>query len=255
MSTWLPATLFALFAWWFGTGAILYVDRLPPRTFRWSFLSATLLVTVALHGLVRSSSDDSAFGAYLAFSCALVMWGWHELMFLMGWVTGPRKAACPPAARGWHRFWLATEVVLHHELALAATVGLVVALTWGGSNQVGTLTFVVLWVMRISAKLNIFLGVRNLTEDFIPHHLAYMKSYFRRAHINPLMPISLAGATGFTWLLVRSGIAEGASTHAVAGAALVATMLGLAGLEHLLLMVPVPDALLWKWAMRPESAD
>ena len=39
-----------------------------------------------------------------------------------------------------------------------------VALTWGGANQVGTWTFLVLWVMRLSAKLNVFLGVPNLTE-------------------------------------------------------------------------------------------
>ena len=26
----------------------------------------------------------------------------------------------------------------------------------------------VLWVMRVSAKLNVFLGVPNLTEEFLP---------------------------------------------------------------------------------------
>jgi putative photosynthetic complex assembly protein 2 len=252
MSTWLPAALFALFAWWFSTGAILYVDRLPARTFRWSFLSATALLTVALHGLLRSASDTSAFGAYMAFTCALVVWGWHELTFLMGWVTGPRKTPCPPTARGWRRFWLATEVILHHELALAATVVLIAVLTWGQPNQVGTWTFGVLWVMRISAKLNIFLGVRNLTEEFIPAHLAYMTSYFKKASYNPLMPISLVGAAGTTYLLVQGGLADG-SAAGTAGAVLVATLLGLAVLEHALLMLPIPDAVLWKWALRPTS--
>jgi putative photosynthetic complex assembly protein 2 len=41
-------------------------------------------------------------------------------------------------------------------------------------NQVGTGTFAVLWVMRISAKLNLFLGVRNLSEELLPPHLAYL---------------------------------------------------------------------------------
>lgn len=256
MMTWAPAALFALFAWWFGTGAILYVDRLPRRTFRWSFWSATVLVTVAIHALIRSAADASTFGAYLAFSSALVVWGWHELTFLMGWVTGPRKEACPPQVSEWQRFRLATEVVIHHELALAATLLLVVVLTWGAPNQVGTWTFAVLWAMRISAKLNIFLGVRNLTEEFIPAHLTYMKSYFRKARYNPLMPISIAGALGVVTLLLRGGLADDASAHAAAGAALVATLLGLAALEHLLLMLPIPDAVLWRWAMRtPSGAD
>ena len=28
--------------------------------------------------------------------------------------------------------------------------------------------------MRTSAKLNLFLGVRNLSEEFLPPHLAYL---------------------------------------------------------------------------------
>ncbi len=252
MSTWAPATLFALFAWWFGTGAVLLMDRLSPRGLKAGLAAAAALVGLSVYGLFATAQDPSTVGAYLAFTCALVVWGGHELAFLNGWVTGPRRGTCPPGAKGWKRFWYATEVVLHHELALLATVGIVAYLTWGGVNQVGTWTFVVLWVMRISAKLNIYLGVRNLTEEFIPAHLAYMKSYFRKAHYNPLMPISLIGAIGVVVLLARA--TAGAPAPEAAGAALVGTMLGLAALEHAFLMLPVPDALLWKWATRSRTS-
>jgi hypothetical protein len=36
MSQYALPVLFALFLWWFSTGAILYLDGLPQRTFKWS---------------------------------------------------------------------------------------------------------------------------------------------------------------------------------------------------------------------------
>lgn len=244
------AALFVVVAWWASTGVVLWVDGLPRSTFRVSIGAATALALGGLLGLWWSSGLESSGGAYLAFSSALVLWGWHELTFLLGVVTGPRKTACPPGARGWARFRYATAVVIHHELALAVTLAAVLVLTWGATNQVGARTFLVLWVMRLSAKLNVFLGVRNLTERFIPEHLRYMLSYFRRARWNPLMPVSLlaAGAV-FVWLVTQP-VPPDATALATVGKTLVATILGLAVLEHLFLALPVPDAMLWRWAMR-----
>ncbi|MEM7676897.1 MAG: putative photosynthetic complex assembly protein PuhE, partial [Myxococcota bacterium] len=155
---------------------------------------------------------------------------------------------CPPEAKGWKRFVYATAIVIHHELALAATAVLAVAMTWDAPNQAGTATFLVLWIMRLSAKFNVFLGVQNLTTEFIPGHLAYMLSYFRRAPMNPLMPISvLAGAAGVTWLVTQAFAAD-VMPFRVTAITLVATTLTLAVVEHILLVVPVPDAVLWRWA-------
>ena len=44
MTASLPPIFFALFVWWFSTGAILYLDGLPVPTFKWSMLAATLLL-------------------------------------------------------------------------------------------------------------------------------------------------------------------------------------------------------------------
>ena len=46
-------------------------------------------------------------------------------------------------------------------MAILASGLMIVAITWGAPNQIGTQTFAVLWVMRISAKLNVFLSVRD----------------------------------------------------------------------------------------------
>lgn len=249
------AALFVVVAWWASTGAILWVDGLPRSTFRFSLGAATALALGGLFGIWSSSGMETSGAAYLAFSSALALWGWHELTFLLGVVTGPRKTACPAGARGWARFRYATAVVIHHELALVLTLAAVLALTWGAPNQVGARTFLVLWVMRLSAKLNVFLGVRNLTERFIPEHLRYMLSYFRRARWNPLMPVSLLAAGAVFVYLVLQPVPAEASALATVGKTLVATILGLAVLEHLFLALPVPDAMLWRWVMRRDAGS
>jgi putative photosynthetic complex assembly protein 2 len=244
------AALFVLVVWWFSTGAILWVDGLPRWTFRFSLAGATVLALGALYGLLATSRTPTTGAAYLAFTCALGVWGWHELAFLLGVVTGPRKEPCPPDARGWRRFVYATAAIIHHEVALAATLLLIAALTWGEPNQVGTLTFLVLWVMRLSAKVNVFLGVRNLATEFIPEHLRYLLSYFRRAKLNPLMPFSLVVGTAVVVRFVAEATDGEATAFVLVGKTLLATILGLAVIEHLFLALPVPDALLWRWALR-----
>lgn len=244
------AALFVLFVWWASTALVLFINGLPRSTHRYSLLAASFLGAGGLWGLAEGASDASTTGAYRAFVCGLLVWAWHEITFLFGVLTGPRKLPCPPDARGWRRFWLATAAVIHHEVALALTMAAMVALTWGEPNQVGTWTFLVLWTMRLSAKLNVFLGVRNLAVDFIPEHLRYLTSYFRKARANPLMPISILVSSGILIWLSAPALAEGATPFVVVGTTLVATMLALAVLEHLFLALPVPDAVLWRWALR-----
>ena len=114
--------LFALFVWWFSTGAIIYLDGLPGRTFKWSMLGATALLGAALYGLsVSSATTRRVHGAYVAFASALVAWGWHEISFYMGYVTGPRKHACAEGCSGWAHLGHALQVSLWHELAIVAS--------------------------------------------------------------------------------------------------------------------------------------
>ena len=250
MSDHVLAALFVLFTWWISTGVILLLDGLPRSTFRYSVTGMSGLALGGLYGLWWSSRFQTKPAAYLAFSCALAVWAWHELTFLLGLVTGPRKEPCPPDARGWRRFVYATAAIIYHELALFLTLLAGVALTWGAPNQVGTWTFLVLWIMRLSAKLNVYLGVRNLTTEFIPEHLRYLLSYFRKARLNPLMPVSITVASTVVWLLLSKSRASDANGFVVVGWTLVATLLAMAVLEHLFLTLPVPDALLWRWALR-----
>ncbi len=240
------AALFVLVVWWSSTGLVLRMVWLGRSTFR--VVAFGLLAAAGFWGLIVTGKRDSIGAAYVAFSSALAVWAWHELVFLLGIVTGPRKTGLPLGARGWRRFRYATAAVIHHEVALAATLLAIAAVTWGQVNQVGTWTFLTLWIMRLSAKLNVFLGVRNLSEQFVPDHMRYMLSYFRRARMNWLMPVSVTAASAIVVYLAKSP--EGAPEFSVVGRTLVETMLALAVLEHVFLAFPVPDAALWRWATR-----
>lgn len=241
---------FAIFVWWFSTGIVLLLDGLPRTTFRWSHLISTALALGAFVGLVHTAPQTSVAGAYCAFTCALLVWGWHELSFLTGWVTGPRKRGADEGARGWLRFGQAFGAVLWHELAILASGVAIAYATWGQANQVGTATFAVLWVMRISAKLNVFLGVRNLSIELLPPHLSYLGSYFRRRPMNRLFPVAVTLATVVAALVIAEALGAAPGSARFAGALLVATLLVLAIVEHWLLVLPLDATALWRWALR-----
>jgi putative photosynthetic complex assembly protein 2 len=241
--------LYALFLWWFSTGLILYLDGLPRRTFRWTMLGTTALAALALYGLAVSSSDTTLTGTYVAFTSGLMVWAWHETSFLMGFVTGSRTTPCAHGCRGWRHFVHAVETILYHELAIAASAVAVVALTWGGANQVGTWTFLLLWGMRLSAKLNVFLGVPNLTEEFLPAHLHYLKSFLTKKPMNLLFPVSVTVSTVIAGFLVMQATAAEALLFEAAAFTFLAALMVLAILEHWFLVLPLPDAALWRGAL------
>ena len=240
--------LFALFVWWFGTGVVMLLDGLPRKTFRWSLTLSTLIALGSLVCIARSAHNTDVVGAYAGFTCAVLVWGWHELAFLTGWLTGPRKRECSAPQHGPTRFNEAVLTILWHELAIIVMGLIIAALTWGGSNQVATWTFALLWLMRLSAKLNLFLGVRNRGAEFLPAHLLYLDSYFRRRKINALLPLSLLlGGASVAWLASAAVSASGALQ---VGLLLVCSMLVLALVEHLLMVTPLSATALWRWALR-----
>lgn len=252
----LPA-LYAAFAWWFSTGLVMYLDGLPRRTFRWSMAGATALLAASLYGLAAGAADTSVFGAFAAFTWGLLAWAWLEMSFYTGYVTGPRKHACHEGCRGWRHFGHAVMVSLWHELAILACAAAVAWATWGGANRVGLWTFVTLWGMHQSARLNVFLGVRNLNAEFLPGHLAYLRSFLRKRRMNPLFPVSVAVSTAvLAWLVSRAAAADAGSdagAFEAAGHSLLAALMALAILEHWFLVLPLPTAALWSWGLRSRT--
>ncbi len=242
--------LYTLFIWWFSTGIILYLDGLPRHTFRWSMLGATALLLTACYGLAVSSTDTSVVGAYTAFTCGVMVWAWVEMSFLMGFITGSWRSVCPPDCGQWRRFFYAVQAILYHELVIIALLMAIIALTWNAENQIGMWTFLTLWLMRLSTKLNLFLGVRNLSEEFLPEHLHYLKTFFTRKPMNLLFPFSITlGTIAAVLLVLHIPAPETSAFHAI-GLTLIATLLILAILEHWFLVLPLPFEALWRWGLK-----
>ena len=244
------AVLFAVFIWWFSTGIVLLLNRMSRGAVALSLLLSSLLSLLALAGLAHTAQQTTVAGAYCAFTSALLVWGWHELTFLTGWVTGPRTTALPPGLSEGRRFVESVRAILWHELAIIAAGIAIIAITWNAPNTVGRDTFLVLWIMRTSAKLNLYLGVRNLSEQFLPPHLAYMESFFRRRPMNLLLPLSVTAASAVLTLIVMQARDPAMPPAMAIGHTLVASLLALAIIEHWMLVLPLDTTALWRWAMR-----
>jgi putative photosynthetic complex assembly protein 2 len=250
----LAPILAALFAWFLSTGAILWLDRRPRATWAISLHFVSLLAIAGGATAVLVGDVEAPWAHYAGFVGALVLWGWHEMTFLMGYITGPRRTPMPVGARGWARFRAATETVIHHEVAIVLTLVLLAAATWGEANQTAMWTFAALTALRLSAKFNIFLGVPGLNPEMLPAHLGYLVSYFRTRPGNPLLPVSLGLALAATIWLSIQGLAAPSASGLRTGFLLVATLSALGLIEHVFLMVPWREAALWRWAMGGEAA-
>lgn len=241
--------LYAVFLWWFATGAIIYLDLLPRRTFRRSFAGYSALTAACLVWLAASSRVATPASAYAAFTASLLAWGWLEISFYMGFVTGPRAVPCPPGSAGFVHFLRALGASLWHELAIVAGAMIVAVLTWRAANKVGLWTFLLLWVMHESARLNVLLGVRNIAEEFVPEHLVFLRGFLRRRRMNPLFPVSVAFGLWLVDRLAVAALVPGASRFATVSLTLLATLALLALVEHVFLMLPLNFAALWRWSL------
>ena len=140
--------------------------------------------------------------------------------------------------------------ILYHELALIASGLAVLAVTWHGINPFGGLTFLVLYVMRVSAKLNLFLGVPVLNDEVMPAEIAYLRSYFSRGPVNGFFPVAMLFSVLMTVGFVDAAMDPAASTATMVGWVLVSALMGLAILEHAFMLVPLPIERLWRWSTR-----
>ena len=211
--------------------------------------AATAALCLAGYALHVSAADVSSRGAYLAFSSAILVWGWLEMSFLMGFITGPRKHACAERCSGWPHFLHATQAIIYNELATLAGAALIFAATYRAPNRLSLWTYLLLWAMRLSAKFNLFLGVPNLGEKFLPPHLQYLKSFFRRRPINFLFPITVTAATLVSAWLVADYI-KAADEYQSTSDALLGSLMVLALVEHWFMVLPLPSEKLWTWAFK-----
>ncbi len=255
-SPWIAA-LVALFAWWFATGAILVVVRRADRSGAAAHLMSVLwalpLLVLGVAGFWHSLGQQSMGAVYLGFGAALMIWGWAELAFLSGIITGPNTRPLRSGVPEWERFIRAWGTVAYHEILLLGMLLALGFLAWEAPNAFGFWTFAVLFFARVSAKLNLYLGVRKVNTEFLPGPLTHLPSHFRISRMNWLFPISVT-ALSFAVACWLERLWAAASPAEAAGFALLAALTALALLEHWLMVLPLPDERLWRW-MLPAPND
>ncbi len=253
MRTWLEPFVFVSLVWWLSTGLILLLDRRAVSV-RISLFFSGLLAAGSLICLSHINRIETPAAAYGGFICAILIWVWVEVSFLTGTITGPRREAMPQGSLGAQRLRFALSAVLYHELLIIAAGALIAWVSWKQPNQVAWWTWLALWIMRSSAKLNLFLGVRNFGLEFLPTRMTYLGSFFRRRNMNWLFPISIVGITVAVLYLINQALQANTGRAASTGLFLVVALLILAMLEHWLMVLPIQASRLWKWAM-PERTQ
>lgn len=250
------AALAALFLWWFSTGVILILVRYSDH--RGTQLKATLLslpiLIIGGVGIWWSADTVSPEMAFVAFLSAVAIWGWIELAFLSGVITGPNTSKCPADIPEWERFIRAWGTIAYHEIALVAALIALGFATYGAENSFGFWTFGVLFFARISAKLNLFLGVPKINTEFLPSRLAHLPSHFRKASISWLFPVSIT-ALSFAVACWMERIYASTLSGDKTGFALLAALTALALFEHWMMVLPLPDEKLWRWMLPAQKTD
>ena len=249
MTPLVTAALVAVALWWLGTGVVLHLQQRLLAGADGARVGPAVALGVAAGGALAAlatlaaAARDGTAASVAGFAAAIALWGALELSHYLGLVTGTHERRCPRDARGWRRFRLALGTSLWHELSVLGVGLALVALLHDASNPAGLYTFLVLWLMRWSAKLNLYLGVPNFSTEWFPARLSHLESYVRRAPVSALFPVSLTLAGVAIVLLARTAI--GADDARALVHALPAALLALAVLEHLLMALPVTETRLW----------
>lgn len=251
MAEFIIPILFAVLTWWFSTGIILWLIGLSPATHKWTALGATAMLIAATVLLLSLRTETGLYAAYAGFATGLCLWAWHEVMFLLGYITGPSRTCCPEGLTTTQRFWASARAVLHHEIGIAAHAVIIVYLSWGAANQYAAMTFLVLWVMRLSAKLVIFSGAPNMVDKFLPERIAYLKTYFCREAPAAIFVVAIVAVTTIAATLIWVALGHTPGSFEFAGYLLLAALTTLAVVEHWALVLPIPDPSFWEWAIKP----
>ena len=247
-----PALLFAMVAvtamWFVGTGLVAMINHRLRASFGRALVIACVCGVAGLGLIVMTAHSNAVWATYASFLGGILIWSWHEISFLTGAVAGSHRDSCPARARGWQRFSMATMALIHHEVALAMTAGLLLSLAAVTENATGAYAFALLLVFRLSSKLNIYAGVPHLSDELLPAHLDYLKTYFGPRQLRPALVLSTAAILALAaWLALVAVKAD--QPHLLAQAGLLCGLSLLAALEHLFLALPFRDSALWGWAM------
>lgn len=246
------ATAATLFVWWISTGAIIWIaKRLEHSSTATRQLATILAAPLAAAGLwlaFATRGDLGAMSIYGAFLAAILIWGWIEFAFMTGVIAGSHDYPARPDRPEWERFIHAWGAIAYHEMLLTAALVALYLATDGALNKFAFWTFAVLFFARVSAQLNLFLGVLQVNTEFLPRPLSHLASHFRTRPSNILFPASITLLTFAAACWIERAVAY-EDAGRIAGFSMLAALTSLALIEHWMLMSKLPDARLWRFLL------
>jgi putative photosynthetic complex assembly protein 2 len=244
--------LYTFFLWWFTTGLIFALFDRPRWMMYGGFAFASGLVVAAAAVIISTRDLTDTRAVYAAITCGVVVWMWQTASYFLGFITGLEPPTAAPT-NIWDRFRVALEASVYHEVVAALGAFGLLWLVGSAENRWSLWIYLALWLMHSSAKLNVFLGVRNFRIDFMPRHLHNLSNLIGTETFNLLLPFSILLPTSIGLTMIYRAVALDGGSGATVGYLITGTMVLLGALEHALLVIPLPVAL-WGWGVRSLEA-
>lgn len=188
------------------------------------------------------------FVVFVVFLSVLVVWGWVELVFLSGIIIGLVACFCLFEVPEWECFICVWGIIVYHEMLFVVLVIVMGLMVWGVENLFGFYIFVLLFVVWILAKFNLFYGVRKINVEFLPKFLLYLPSYFRIVWLNWVFLIFVIGLIVVMWFWLEWLVIVSTGVEVVGYVLLVALMVFVV-LEYWLMVLLLFDEKFWCWML------
>ena len=245
--------LLTIFLWWFSTGLILYAIRRVDFSSKINHRSFALyclpLLIIGIIGFVFTINNLTVQTVYISFISSLCIWGWFEIAFLSGLITGKIKSKCEEGKRGLKRFIFAWKTINHSELALIFVTISLFIIVYKEANNFGFLTFAILYIARVCAKINFYLGVPYINFDFFPKPISYMKSLFKISNPSFFWILSVAFLFYLSMINAQNSLSADITYPSSIGYILISSLTFLALFEHLCMVIPFTETRLWSWML------
>ena len=222
--------------WWLATGLVIAAQHDAATRLGAAIVSGAL----AIAGLVivaRSRTDATPAGARRALAGAGLLWTWVTVSLYAGWLVGPAPIRPSPDAPRVVEAMLAIRALLWHELGSIVVLAAAWGLTRRGPNRAGFHVLLAFWATTQLAKLNVFAGVANPGDRFLPPWLSFISWYVGPRRNTLLLAVSIAALAAGGYVAARKA-ARSRDPFARWAGAMVACMLALGALEHVFLGIP-----------------
>ncbi len=218
--------------WWAATGVTLAMQRNAVTSIV-SVLTASVFGIVGFVMIVKTREEATVRSARMAFLGSALIWWWCSTIFYAG-VGIHLHGNIQTGARTFSLALQAIEATVRPDLLGVFALCAVGALVWRKANRTAFWSLFIFWGTLQTAKLNVFMGVRNSGVDWLPEHLAGLSQFFGPPVNSLLLPVTIV-------LLTVGFLASAAASYSAATAfrkhmlAMLSFLLGLAVLEHVFL--------------------